>query len=496
MTLAPHLPMRPGESATGYAVRLTLFHTGEQSTRILSDHGIDPRRFASGEADSIAQFCCLSGTRPDAIEDRVISRHRRHRTYRGERYARTFVRPDGARFCPNCLLEDGPRRQDRYARLDWRFDPVRICRRHGKVLAAGSEVTWVDYGVPFPCSADLEQLVERSPSIDPTRFDDWMAGRIAGTPIDEGPFLQGQTLEQGARLSLMLGATLEHGLRVKVADLSEPQRAEATARGFEIAVAGDEAIMSSLDEIRALSLSTAGQAKFRAMYGNFYEWLRSTGGDTDPGPIRDRLREHILRTTALAPGDLVLGERVEERRLHSAYSLSVATGLHPKRLRKILLRLGLAPPGCEDLDYNRLVFPVGETEALCDALATALSLTALPAHLGCTRTQAESLYHEGMLQPMVTPGGGLGTLAFSLDELERFLDWIAGFPEAEYGDGVGVTRAAKMTSISTAALFRRMIDGQIQPCRLKGPPSVAAVMIPIRNIKTIQIETLGSTAAA
>jgi hypothetical protein len=62
--------------------------------------------------------------------------------------------------------------------------------------------------------------------------------------------------------------------------------------------------------------------------------VRSTGGDIDPGPIRDLLREHILQTTAVDLGDMVLGQEVTERRIHSAYSLFIATTLHLKRHRK------------------------------------------------------------------------------------------------------------------------------------------------------------------
>ena len=62
--------------------------------------------------------------------------------------------------------------------------------------------------------------------------------------------------------------------------------------------------------------------------------MRSTGGDIDPGPIRDLLREHILQTAAVDLGDMVLGQEVTERRIHSAYSLFIATTLHPKRHRK------------------------------------------------------------------------------------------------------------------------------------------------------------------
>lgn len=289
----------------------------------------------------------------------------------------------------------------------------------------------------------------------------------------------------------MLGATLDHGLKVSVSRLSEAEIAASAARGFDIARQGNDAVMDALGDIRALSTSKAGQAKFKAMYGNFYEWVRSAGGDTDPGPIRDMLCEHILNTTAFGRGDKVLGYEVTERKIHSAYSLSLATGLHPKRLRKILVRLGMAPDDCDDLDYNLLVFPVGDTETLCRDLATAIPLAGLPRELGCSRTQAESLYHGGLIQPIATPGDGIGRIDFALSEIARFLKWIEGMPEATGSDFADLTKAAKMTSLSTAELLRRVIDERLVVRRRAGEPSVSSIRVPVAAIREIQVESRG-----
>ena len=114
--------------------------------------------------------------------------------------------------------------------------------------------------------------------------------------------------------------------------------------------------------------------------------MRSTGGDIDPGPIRDLLREHILQTTAVDLGDMVLGQEVTERRVHSAYSLFIATTLHRKRHRKILVRLGIAPNNYGDLAYNRLVFPVADTERTCRDLMSAGPLSERSREFGYTRS--------------------------------------------------------------------------------------------------------------
>lgn len=63
------------------------------------------------------------------------------------------------------------------------------------------------------------------------------------------------------------------------------------------------------------------------MFGDLYDWAART--DRDRGPLADILRQHILETVPLGPGDIIFWETVTERRVHSVRTLSLATGLHP-----------------------------------------------------------------------------------------------------------------------------------------------------------------------
>ncbi|SHJ29176.1 TniQ family protein [Wenxinia saemankumensis] len=494
--LTPDLGLGDGESATSYAARLTQFHTGQTGLRVVQDLAIDLGAFLKGEAHAVEALAHAAGISPTELRSCSIARFSRHREFNGERLARDFVRPDGARFCASCLLEDGDRSTDRYARLLWRFRPVRLCLRHGAVLSAAETNAIGDRPLPFPGTPELERLASRAISADPTPMDRWIADRVLRQPMDQGTFLARQTLEQGVKVCEMLGATLDHGLDVTISRLSEAQLADSAAEAFEIVRQGDEAVMEALTAVRAMSVSNAGQAKFRAFYGNLYEWVRATGGDVGPGPIRDLLRDHIKARTALGLGDTVLGEEISERTMHSAYTLSRATRLHPKRLRKILVRLGIAPENCDDLDYNLLVFPVGETEQLCLDLHEAVPLSGLPGDLGCSRAQAESLCRSGFINPVVPPGEGIGRIDYARREITRVLSWLEGLPVWAPADGVDLTRAAKMTSLSTGDLLAGIRDGTIGAGRMPGAPWISAIRIRKSDIRRLQLETRGPPVSA
>jgi hypothetical protein len=61
------------------------------------------------------------------------------------------------------------------------------------------------------------------------------------------------------------------------------------------------------------------------LFGRFFQWLAFGAAHPAYDPIRD----------------LVFGEQVRTRTLHSIRTLSLVTGLHPKRLRKLVQAAGM-----------------------------------------------------------------------------------------------------------------------------------------------------------
>jgi len=278
----------------------------------------------------------------------------------------------------------------------------------------------------------------------------------------------------------MIGATLRHGLTFEHRSLSPEDWRQAGALGFEFARLGDEAVDEALANIAAQAATTAGKASPRAIYGRLYEWLAYTTPLVDPGPIRGLLREHILDSIVIEPGHVLLGEPVEGHRLHSLHTLSKRSGLHRKRLRKILVQAGMASDDSWDIAAHRVVFPAEEAEQLCRGILNGVSLHDVPGVIGCSRSQAESLFQDGVLRPAIPldPRYGIGKLTFAKRDLKTLLQRLEPLPlvSEDCQQIVNLVNAAKRTGLRTGLVMKGVLSGEVPASRIEGD-------LALRNIR-------------
>ena len=134
--LRPHLAIDNTETFTSFVRRLAHFHTGQGPDRLLKDYSIDPREINRGSLAGVDAVSRLSGVDVPALEAGTIGRIDRCRIFRGDRWSREFVTPEGERFCPECLAEDigesGIFHQK--TRIAWRLRPVFTCPVHLRQL--------------------------------------------------------------------------------------------------------------------------------------------------------------------------------------------------------------------------------------------------------------------------------------------------------------------------------------------------------------------------
>lgn len=468
--LYPYLPYDDAETIDSYIRRMGQFHTGRDGHRLLADLGIDARGFAAGSDGAVSSLAAAAGVDPVRLRAGMISRVARYRDFRGESCNVDFFRPEGTQICPECLREDaeGGHAWLLKGRISWRLRPVQTCSLHKCKLTTSSDPgVSIHPDAVFTMFAKICELVAE-PQM-PTEMELNIAHRLAYHPTQAGDWLDSQTIEQGVKACEMIGATLSHGLKFSHKALSPEDWRQAGAVGFSIARHGADAVYDALSQVAAMSTTTAGQAGPKAVYGRIYEWLAYNSPLLDPGPIRGLLRENILNTIVIEPDEVLLGERVQERRLHSVYSLSIKTKLHLKRLRKIVVQAGLASDDSWDLAAHRLVFPVEVSEQLCHDIVDSISLQLVPDTIGCSRTQAESLYREGVLKPVVAPDAthGIGKLAFARRDLASFLSRLELLPvaSASQGDLVDLVSATKRTGRSTADLMARVLSGELSAFR-------------------------------
>lgn len=495
MILRPHMAHDRSETTISFARRLGQFHTGRGGARrLLEDLGIDLRAFLSGAPDAVAILAAAADVDPEVLADSMIRRLDRCREFRGERWTRGFVLPEGARFCPDCLLEDGVAGAEwrGIGRIAWRLRPVLTCHRHHRSLITLPDAEAGDnLDHRFPGAAELREMAVETQVQVPTPLETMILDRLAGSRTTGGAWLEPQTLEQGVQVCEMIGATVGQGPAFDHGGLTPEDWRRAGAAGFAIASRGEGVVREALDGVASLSTTSSGKAGPKAIYGRLYEWLAYGSPIVDQGPIRAVLREHILDTLAIEPGELLLGERVEIRRLHSVHSLSERTGLHRKRLRKILVRTGMVSEASWDMAANRLVFPAQLAEDLCRDIVDAVSLHLVPEIIGCSRTQAESLYRVGVLRPVVDRdlGSGIGKIAFARRDLEGFLMTLSRLPlEVEGADGVvDLVNAAKRTGRTTGDLVARVLAGTLPAVRRRGDVGLAQIRIRSMDLEPLKV---------
>jgi len=283
----------------------------------------------------------------------------------------------------------------------------------------------------------------------------------------------------------MLGCVLNDGIHVDLKGMTATELRQNAVTGFEVAKLGAQSIRVALDQIRLSSNSQAGQAGPKAMYGKLFEWMAYRNPIVDPGPIKELLREHILDHTAIDTGEFLLGREVTKRRCHSVYSLSIATKIHPKRLRKILENRGSIPDGCAGVALNFLVFPADETEKFCRELLDTIPLNQLPFEIGGSRTQVTNLHRDGSINAIIERDAdlGIGRIDLARVEIDRFLSKIEKLPLVKASaETIDLTSVTKRTGLSTGNIMKHVFAGTLAAFRNSDRIGIDSIRVSIVDL--------------
>lgn len=486
--LRPTLPFDPQETLTSYADRLSMFHTGRGMERLLRDNGVKHEHFVSGRVDAVLGFAEAIGHSADDIRRNAIRVYQRGGEFRGEAISKSFLLPQAKRYCPACLIEDGGPTDWKF-RLLWGFRHVQRCGQHGILLATTDKpkATCLRVAMNEMNLAEPSHTASEQPS-----YLNWLEARLAGACDTDPAWLADQTLEQILNAAEMIGAVLEHGHEVKLSQLTPPETEEATDIGFSIYREGPDAVVEALDAIRQASPARAVQAGPLAYYGALYEWLHRRSNAIDPGPIRDLLRDHIVKHSAVEPHSAVLGEEITERRFHSLKSLSREVGIDRSRLSRLLRKLGKIPNDATEVEGASMVFEAATTVPLIEAFQTGIPLRDVPDYLGATKRQIEILYREGFVQPLVPRAerGSVRQVVFGRSHLDGILKQVAELPEQVTSDDEDlhpISYACQRGAGRFEHLFIEILEGRIPAFRDPSKKGVGAILVEVRPLLAAKI---------
>lgn len=321
--------------------------------------------------------------------------------FRGELVLSRAVRNPAVRGCPVCLREDalqhdGPSTAAMVMRGDWLFREVNVCVRHNHPLIT----LWKseDPRDRNDISARLGEIEEEilSGRLDqeqasPSMYDLWLDARLQDGRDET--WLKSQSLFAATTFIRLLGQAIHQkdGLD------HLPDKGAVHTAGFEVARRGETAIRQALDRIAKEATGHLDEPK--KIFGLVYPTLNKDSlDDKDFDVFRSILRDCILDHWAIAPGDILMGEVVTERRLHSIVSAAREIGVGAQVLELHLIEMG-AISKLDDRPRSRKMFdPRSHADLLAEIPSLVAALT-LRRAMGASRREFESLIDEGVLVP-------------------------------------------------------------------------------------------------
>jgi len=481
MKLPLALPLGVSEPPPEYLSRLAAAH-GLTAHDFCADWKIRFQDVVDGNASAVTRLAELGGMPSDDLMRFAFVRELGSVFYRhrGARFVRRLLRPGRLHVCPACLLDDMHRapRLDPVvtacARAEWQICAIFSCAVHRVAL-----MRLEDPDVRTPAhdfALGLEPHVLALPAMakdarpqEPTGLEHYIAERL-DRGLGRSSFLDGLEMHVAIRTCEIVGAVAVYGRKVAVGRMTSEMKRVGGARGFEILAAGAEAFRSFLSDLHLSSArqrgSDGGFAPAAAL-GGIYRFLKpSIRGDTNPtnadfAPVRDFVRVFIRESFALAPGDAVFGEPVGVRTLHSVQSLSVETGLNPKRLRRLLHAAGLVSEEQMRFSYGNVGFDAAAGRAVAEGERHAVAIPGVAMILGATRKQAVHLAQNGFITPFMPAHAAGANPRYAVSDLQKFkrrmLD--GALPVKRPADQQRtISRAARAACCSMADVVRLIVD--------------------------------------
>lgn len=436
------------------------------------DMGFSVKKIFLLEEQSLRRLAEIAGLERTAIDEMISWTGQAigdvRMRFRGEVFGSRALRNPVVRGCPACLLEDvaeQPRnpRASMAMRGDWLLREASLCCRHHHLLVplwtAPHQANRLDIALNRP---DLAKRLEagdfdRSPS-EPSAYDRWLERRLETGADDTG--LAGYGLYAASTVCGLLGAEI---LRVQEHEVvSKVDRSAAQAEGFAILDQGESAFRETLD--RLVEATRSSQPAPQQAFGALYTALAAYYLNDDAfAPFRRVMRNCLLDTWPFASGEIVLGEELPARRLHSLNTASQETGVGTSVIEVYLTDAGAFPPG-DDRPPARKTFDAQAYADLLAELPTLVGPLEMRAAIGATKAQLKSLAEDGVLLPRTgrpkikSPWRISDGLAL-LKELGALASEVSG---SDLGDWEPIQMASHRTDLRVGNIITAVRQGDLR----------------------------------
>ena len=495
--------IRPDQTLLSYVGELALMNLQPTTSDFCLDMGTNLGALAMGEAAAIERIAFVSRNEVEAIDRAAVKRKGRALTLRGQTLTLQVRSPQAIRFCPDCLqgdvaqaAADGARRPQHhaYGRPQWLVTQYRTCVKHGLQLASipSDQRTNLRHdfaGSVLPLLDRLGELgadLARRPASD---FETRLEERLLGFADGELGF------SVLARFCEVLGAVALHGRRPPHLGFDDDAWWEAGAAGFAIVDRGIDHVLEFLGDLRKPEERDSRDGPHND-WGIVHDWLEDTR-DEEIEPLLERVRDHIEATYPTAPGKMVLGRFVKERKVHSVWTAAKEYGLLGSVLRPQLVGASVVPDHPDAFD-NHLLFPAAPHRPLLEKLSRGISALHAQQRINCERQVFGPLVEAGILKPIVAVKSGFPL--FDTADLDAFVERLlnGATPHKTKPDEMETIAKARMkASCSQPAIVKLILDGRLKSVgRLEGEGGFAAVLVdPLEVAPLVRGEELGGTTA-
>ncbi|MGO4910677.1 TniQ family protein [Pseudorhodobacter sp. W20_MBD10_FR17] len=369
------------------------------------DMGLPFKTVINGDPAALQTLADLSGCNGNDL--RAWSPHyiaARSYVFRKEPFHARGIRNTIVQGCPTCLREDAqasdlPPHISMAIRGDWLPKHTTYCHLHGRSLVK----LWKEQDLTRRMDT-VERFKEIAPAIlsgemdgevrEATDFDEYLLRRLsfgAGSG-----WLDQRRLYAACVFCDLLGRALVR-LEFPQSWVGEGSRWALYQMGYEVASKGEAAIIAALNDLkREIGAPWDGPNR---KYGVLYDRLSYDLTGDDYAPFRALMRDHILETWALGPGDELMGEPVLERRKHSVITAAHEVGMDARLLRKLLAEAGII--GTEG-DDRWDVFDADLAAPFLKSLNRHVSALELQKELSLSRSQFGLLQKDGYFLPSLS----------------------------------------------------------------------------------------------
>jgi hypothetical protein len=421
--------------------------------------------------------------------------------FRGEIFISRALRSPTLRGCPTCLREDalahdGPSIEAMAMRGDWQLRETTLCLRHSRILVPlwrkDAPLERYDFAVRLTeildgiMSGDLDGAQSCV-----TDHDLWLDQRLAtGADVT---WLSDQALFPSVTFCRLLGMELLRLLPPTDPDLIRQLRA-AQAAGFDVAGQREEAISIALDRLA----KDAGRAldEPQKAFGKLYVKLKTDYQDDDSfASFRRCVRNCILRNWPIVGGEVVLGEVLPERLLHSLFTAARDCRMKKERIETFLIEVGALDPS-DDRPPNKRTFDAKKYAALLEDVTSLVSLKTLREAMGASRSELTALITDGVLTPVsrVADARLPWRLSDGLDLISE-LEAMAVLLEEPATGWEATLFARNRSGLGIDQIIAAVRSGRVRLGRHTGPADFSGLLVRKDDMNEIAREAAHDTGA-